>query len=53
MSNTTVTDIFLKTSISENDWVTKLHVVTIPVTFIMLVVESSFFYVVYIIEDDN
>jgi hypothetical protein len=48
MANTTVADVFLKTSLTENDWVTKVHaVVALPVLFVILVVQNSFFYAVY------
>jgi hypothetical protein len=48
LANTTVADVFLKTSLTENDWVTKVHaVVALPMLFVILVVQSSFFYAVY------
>ena len=51
LANATVADIFMKTSLSENDYMTKLHaVLAVPVKFIILVLQSSFFYAVYSVE---
>jgi hypothetical protein len=54
MANATVTDIFLKTSLSENEYVTKLQaVVGLAFAFVILVVQMSFFFVVCGLEEDN
>jgi hypothetical protein len=51
LANASVADIFMKTSLSENDYVTRLHaVLAVPVAFIILVLQSSFFYAVYCVE---
>jgi hypothetical protein len=51
MANATVADIFLKTTLSENDYVTKLHaVLAVPLVFIILVLQNSFFYAIYSVE---
>jgi hypothetical protein len=48
LANTTVADVFLKTSLSENDLVTKLSaVIALPVAFVIFVVQNSFFYTIY------
>jgi hypothetical protein len=48
LANATVADIFLKTSLSENDYVTKIHaVVALPVILIIFVLQNSFFYAIY------
>ena len=48
LANATVADVFLKTSLSESDWMAKLSaVVALPVAFVLFVVQSSFFYAVY------
>ena len=53
MANATVPDIFLKTTLSENDYVTKLHaVLAVPFVFIILVLQNSFFYAIYSVEAD-
>lgn len=53
MANATVADIFLKTTLSENDYVTKLHaVLAVPFVFIILVLQNSFFYAIYSVEAD-
>ena len=51
LANASVADIFMKTRLSENDYVTRLHaVLAVPVAFIILVLQSSFFYAVYCVE---
>jgi len=51
LANASVADIFMKTSLSENDYITKLQaVLAVPVAFIILVLQSSFFYAVYCVE---
>jgi hypothetical protein len=53
MANATVSDIFLKTTLSENDYITKLHaVLAVPFVFIILVLQNSFFYAIYSVEAD-
>lgn len=48
LANTTVADLFLKTTLSENDYVTKLHaVLAVPLVFVILVLQNSFFYAIY------
>jgi hypothetical protein len=48
LANATVADVFLKTSLTESDWVTKLGaVIALPVAFVLFVVQSSFFYAMY------
>ena len=52
LANSSVADVFMKTSLSENDYMTKLHaVLAVPVAFIILVLQSSFFYAVYYVEE--
>jgi hypothetical protein len=54
MANATVADIFLKTSLSENEYVAKLHaVVALAFAFVILVVQMSFFFAVCGLEDDS
>lgn len=54
MANATVADVFLKTSLSENEVVAKLHaVVALAFAFVILVVQMSFFFAVCSLEDDN
>lgn len=51
LANASVADVFMKTSLSENDYMTRLHaVLAVPVAFIILVLQSSFFYAVYCVE---
>lgn len=51
LANSSVADVFMKTNLSENDYMTKLHaVLAVPVAFIILVLQSSFFYAVYYVE---
>jgi hypothetical protein len=54
LANATEADVFLKTSLSENDYVTKLHaVVAMPVVFIIFVLQNSFFYTIYSVHTDK
>jgi len=54
LANASVADVFLKTSLSENDYVTKLHaVVGLPFALVVLVVQSSFFYAVAGLDPDG
>jgi hypothetical protein len=54
LANATVADIFLKTTLSENDYITKLHaVLAVPLVFIILVLQNSFFYAIYSVETDG
>jgi hypothetical protein len=54
LANATEADVFLKTSLSENDYVTKLHaVVAMPVVFIVFVLQNSFFYTIYSVDTDT
>jgi len=54
MANATVADVFLKTSLSENEFVAKLHaVVALAFAFVILVVQMSFFFAVCSLEDEN
>jgi len=52
LANASVADVFLKSSLSENDWVAKLHaIVALSLLFLILVVQSSFFYAIYGADD--
>lgn len=54
LANATVADVFLKTSLSENEYVAKMHaVVGLAFAFVILVVQMSFFFAVCCLEDDN
>jgi len=54
LANATVADVFLKTSLSENEYVTKMHaVVGLAIAFVILVVQMSFFFAVCCLEGDN
>jgi hypothetical protein len=54
LANATVADVFLKTSLTENDIVTKIHaVVALALVFVILVVQMSFFFAVCCLEDDS
>jgi len=54
LANATEADVFLKTSLSENDYVTKLHaVVGMPVVFIIFALQNSFFYTIYSVDTDK
>jgi hypothetical protein len=53
LANASVADVFLKSGLSENEFVTKLHaVVGLPFALIVLVVQSAFFYAVSGLEDE-
>jgi hypothetical protein len=53
LANASVADVFLKASLTENDWVAKVHaIIAMSVAFLLLVVQSSFFYAVYGATDD-
>jgi hypothetical protein len=48
LANATVADVFLKSSLAENDWIAKVHaIVSVCVAFLILTVQSSFFYAIY------
>lgn len=48
LANATVADVFLKSSLNENDWIAKAHaLVAMCMAFVILVVQSSFFYAIY------
>jgi hypothetical protein len=54
LANATYADVFLKTSLSENEYVAKLHaVVALAFAFVILVVQMSFFFAVCCLEDEN
>jgi hypothetical protein len=54
LANATYADIFLKTILSENEYVSKIHaVVALAFTFVILVVQMSFFFAVCCLEDEN
>ena len=47
-ANATVADVFLKSSLTEHDWLAKVHaIVALSVVFILLSVQSSFLYAIY------
>ncbi len=53
LANATVADVFLKASLAKNDWVAKVHtIIAMSVAFLLLVVQSSFFYAIYGATDD-
>ena len=48
LANATVADVFLKSSLTENDWLAKVHaIVALCAVFILLAVQSSFLYAIY------
>jgi hypothetical protein len=54
LANSSVADVFLKSSLAENEYVTKLHaVVGLPFAFVVLVVQSAFFYAVSGLEEEG
>ena len=54
LANATVADVFLKTSLSENDYVAKMYaVIALAFAFVILVVQMSFFFAVCSLEDEN
>jgi len=54
LANATVVDVFLKTSLSENEYVAKMHaVVALAFAFVVVVVQMSFFFAVCGLEDEN
>lgn len=54
LANSTVADVFLKSSLSDNDWLTKVHaLVALSVAFILLAVQSSFLYAIFSTHHDE